>query len=107
MRRDHHGFLDKLQKHAQGVQFHQRLDYKSHPRLQSQHLVRLHPNLGQIDEIPLNEWKPLKAGKLLEKDFLNLISDFYLTNPIARASSVMAELSAAAKARNNSKVAAE
>ncbi len=71
------------------------------------HLVRLYPNLEQIDEIPSNEWKPLKAGKLLEKDFLNLISDFYLTNPIARASSVMAELSAAAKARNNSKVAAE
>ena len=69
--------------------------------------VGLYPNLEQIDEIPSNEWKPLKAGKLLEKDFLNLISDFYLTNPIARASSVMAELSAAAKARNNSKVAAE
>ena len=67
----------------------------------------LYPNLEQIDEIPSNEWKPLKAGKLLEKDFLNLISDFYLTNPISRASSVMAELSAAAKARNNSKVAAE
>ena len=43
----------------------------------------------------------------LERDFLNVISDFYLTNPIARASSVMAELSAGAKARNNSKVAAE
>ena len=70
-------------------------------------LVGLHPNLEQIDEVPLNEWKPLKPGKLLERDFLNLISDFYLTNPIARASSVMAELSAGAKARNNSKVAAE
>jgi len=70
-------------------------------------LVGLYPNLEQIDEVPLNEWKPLKAGKMLERDFLNVISDFYLTNPIARASSVMAELSAGAKARNNSKVAAE
>ena len=70
-------------------------------------LVGLYPNLEHIDEVPLNEWKPLKAGKLLERDFLSVISDFYLTNPIARASSVMAELSAGAKARNNSKVAAE
>ena len=70
-------------------------------------LFGLYPNLEHLDEVPLNEWKPLKAGKMLERDFLNVISDFYLTNPIARASSVMAELSAGAKARNNSKVAAE
>jgi NADH-quinone oxidoreductase subunit G len=44
---------------------------------------------------------------MVERDFINSISDFYLTNPIARASSVMSDLSANAKARANSKLAAE
>ena len=70
-------------------------------------LTELHPGLQQVDEVPINEWKPLKIGKLIEKDFMNYVDDFYLTNPIARASTVMAELSAIAKARNNPKVAAE
>ena len=70
-------------------------------------LTELHPGLQQVDEVPINEWKPLKIGKLLEKDFMNYVDDFYLTNPIARSSTVMAELSASAKARNNPKVAAE
>ena len=70
-------------------------------------LTELHPSLQQVDEVPINEWKPLKIGKLIEKDFMNYVDDFYLTNPIARASTVMAELSASAKARNNPKVAAE
>ena len=37
----------------------------------------------------------------------NAVGDFYITNPIARASVVMAELSAAAKARLAQDVAAE
>ena len=70
-------------------------------------LTSLHPNLGCVDEVPVNNWKLIKGGRLLEKNFKNKIRDFYLTNPIARASSVMAELSANAKARAKSKVAAE
>jgi NADH-quinone oxidoreductase subunit G len=70
-------------------------------------LIQLYPHLEHTDEVSFNEWMPLKTGKLLEKDFVNCVHDFYLTNPIARASSVMAELSANAKVRNNSKVAAE
>jgi len=35
------------------------------------------------------------------------VSDFYLTNPIARASELMAELSANARARRAQPVAAE
>jgi len=72
-------------------------------------LTSLHPNLGCVDEVPVNDWKLIKGGRLLEKNFKNKIRDFYLTNPIARASSVMAELSANAKARARakSKVAAE
>jgi len=70
-------------------------------------LTSLHPNVGCVDEVPVNDWKPIKGGRLLEKNFKNIIQDFYLTNPIARASGVMAELSANAKARDKSKVAAE
>ena len=70
-------------------------------------LTSLHPNLGCVDEVPVNDWKLIQGGRLLEKNFKNKIPDFYLTNPIARASSVMAELSANAKARAKSKVAAE
>ncbi len=70
-------------------------------------LTSLHPNVGCVDEVPVNDWKLIKGGRLLEKNFKNKIRDFYLTNPIARASSVMAELSANAKARAKSKVAAE
>lgn len=39
------------------------------------------------------------AGKMEAAGFANAISEFYLTNPIARASAVMAECSALAKAR--------
>ena len=70
-------------------------------------LIQLYPHFEQTDDVSLNEWTPLKTGKLLDKDFVNYVSDFYLTNPVARASSVMAQLSANAKVRNNSKVAAE
>ena len=35
-----------------------------------------------------------EAGKLADDSFEPAIKDFYLSNPIARASSVMAELSA-------------
>ena len=37
-----------------------------------------------------------RAGKLGGAPFRNAIGDFYLTNPIARASAVMAECSALA-----------
>jgi NADH-quinone oxidoreductase subunit G len=47
-------------------------------------------------------------AKLGKATFRNAVKDFYLTNPIARSSALMAELSAAAKARAEStKVAAE
>ncbi|NIZ59460.1 NADH-quinone oxidoreductase subunit G [Sedimentitalea sp. CY04] len=65
------------------------------------------PHLAKIDQVPVNDGEALELGKLGKADFLNMISDFYLTNPIARASEVMAELSANAKARGNEKIAAE
>jgi NADH-quinone oxidoreductase subunit G len=65
------------------------------------------PHLAKIDQVPVNEGDILETGSLGKAAFQSSVSDFYLTNPIARASSLMAELSAAAKARNSAKIAAE
>jgi NADH-quinone oxidoreductase subunit G len=46
-----------------------------------------------------------RADAMQSASFVSPIKDFYLTNPIARASAVMAECSALA--RNNFKAAAE
>ena len=72
-----------------------------------QSLLEAHPHLGQVDQILQSEWAPLKAGSLDKATFRSAISDFYLTNPIARASKLMAELSAGAEARAQAPVAAE
>ena len=72
-----------------------------------QSLLEAHPHLGQIDQISQSEWAPLNAGRLGKAKFCSAISDFYLTNPIARASKLMAELSAGAEARAQAPVAAE
>ncbi len=65
------------------------------------------PHLARIDEVIENEAVALQAGKLGEASFRNAIKDFYLTNPIARASQLMAELSAQAQTRKTEKIAAE
>ena len=72
-----------------------------------QQLVELAPHLQQIDEVPENDWQPVDSGTLGTTPFENAISDFYLSNPIARASALMAELSANAKARKEGAMAAE
>jgi len=72
-----------------------------------QALVKDAPHLAQIDVVPENDWQAEAPGKLGKADFRNAITDFYLTNPIARASSLMAELSAGVKARKDTKIAAE
>ena len=70
-------------------------------------LVAAHPHLGHIDEVMVNDWQPLELRAPASASFRNVIKDFYLTNPIARASTVMAELSAMAKARAGLPIAAE
>jgi NADH-quinone oxidoreductase subunit G len=65
------------------------------------------PHLANIDEVAESEWTPVEAGKLGSATFRPAVKDFYLTNPIARASALMAELSANAKARGETAVAAE
>lgn len=68
------------------------------------------PHFAAIDEIAEGDSAQIaalakKAGKMNKSGFASPVKDFYLTNPIARASAVMAECSALA--RNNFKVAAE
>ncbi len=71
------------------------------------HLTAAYPHLADIDVVAENEWQALETGSLGKADFRNAITDFYLTNPIARASSLMAELSALAKQRRHAPLAAE
>ena len=82
------------------------LPYDSLPQLR-QALVAEAPHLAQIDEVPENPWQPLEPKAMGEASFRSAIKDHYLTNPIARASQLMAELSANAKARRAPKMAAE
>jgi len=70
-------------------------------------LVAAHPHLGDIDTVADNGWTPLPTAALGKADFRNAVTDFYLTNPIARASQLMAELSAGIKSRGQKALAAE
>ncbi|WP_375690533.1 NADH-quinone oxidoreductase subunit NuoG [Pseudooceanicola sp. LIPI14-2-Ac024] len=70
-------------------------------------MVEAAPVLKGLDHVAENEWEPLETGKLGDASFVSAVRDFYLTNPIARASEVMADLSARAKARAEAPLAAE
>ncbi|MCA8879604.1 MAG: NADH-quinone oxidoreductase subunit G, partial [Rhodobacteraceae bacterium] len=72
-----------------------------------QAMVAAVPHLAQVDQVAENEWQMLEAGELGSGDFRAAVSDQYLTNPIARASTLMAELSRRAKARGETAIAAE
>jgi NADH-quinone oxidoreductase subunit G len=79
----------------------QRLPFDSLNALRAA-LVAAHPHLAQIDVVAAGDaamLSKLPAGALGNKPFVNAVQDFYLTNPIARASAVMAECSALAKGR--------
>tara|TARA_R110002110_G_scaffold49676_16_gene147624 strand:- start:1018 stop:3033 length:2016 start_codon:yes stop_codon:yes gene_type:complete len=65
------------------------------------------PHLGDVDVVAENEWQPLDRGTVGSTPFGAAIADFYLSNPIARASQLMAELSANASARRAKPMAAE
>ena len=82
------------------------LPFDSLAQLRSK-LIAACPHLAEIDEVVENDWMPIELSDMGRADFVNAISDFYLTNPIARASALMAELSAAFKERNNTTMAAE
>lgn len=70
-------------------------------------MVKAVPHLAMVDEVVENKWQPIVAGGMGDADFVGAITDHYLTNAITRASGLMAELSANAKARSETKIAAE
>jgi len=70
-------------------------------------LIEAVPHLAQIDQVIENEGEALPAEALGKADFVLAVKDFYLTNPIARSSALMGELSAASKARSAEGIAAE
>jgi NADH-quinone oxidoreductase subunit G len=62
-------------------------------------LFAAHPHMAALDQIAAGDVADLerlaqRGGALSSAPFHNAIVDFYLTNPIARASAVMAEMSA-------------
>jgi NADH-quinone oxidoreductase subunit G len=80
-----------------------RLPYDSLAQLRAA-LFEAHPHLGRRDTIapgnPEDMRKLAARGGTVESEpFGATIADFYLTNPIARASAVMAECSALAEGR--------
>jgi NADH-quinone oxidoreductase subunit G len=70
-------------------------------------LVAQHPHLSRVDEVAANDWHPLEVKAPAKADFRTAVKDFYLTNPIARASALMGELSAMAAERARVALAAE
>ncbi|MEL7184646.1 MAG: molybdopterin-dependent oxidoreductase, partial [Pseudomonadota bacterium] len=71
-------------------------------------MVEAAPELGEIDAVPVNKQGALPpAPDVSGGAFEEVGRDFYLTNPIARASQLMAELSALAKSREDQPIAAE
>jgi NADH-quinone oxidoreductase subunit G len=82
------------------------LPYDSLAQLR-QALVKAVPHLKKIDEVAQNEWTREAEGKMTDAPFARAISEHYLTNPIARASQLMGELAANAKARQDAPMAAE
>ncbi len=73
-----------------------------------QKLVAEVPHLREVGEVVPNEWRPVEvATELGDGPLRSAVADHYLTNPIARASKIMAELSASAKSRRDMAIAAE
>jgi NADH-quinone oxidoreductase subunit G len=74
------------------------LPYNSLAQLRAA-MFTAHPHLAAIDQIAAGAVSDIEGlagqgGQLSSEPFLNAVRDFYLTNPIARASAVMAEMSA-------------
>jgi NADH-quinone oxidoreductase subunit G len=72
-----------------------------------QSLVQAHPVLAGVDQVADNGWNALPVGQLAKGDFVPVVSAYYLTNPIARASALMGELQGMADGRGKAPLAAE
>ncbi|HZL29558.1 MAG TPA: NADH-quinone oxidoreductase subunit NuoG [Pseudolabrys sp.] len=91
-----------------------RLPYDSLPALRAA-IYAAHPHMMRIDQIAAGDAGDIaKLGKIVGKDakvdktpFASPVTDFYFTNPIARASAIMAECSNLAKSAGKTLTAAE
>ena len=86
-----------------------RLPFDSLAQLR-QKLYAAHPHMARIDDIaesPVADLSGVAQGDLGREPFVSPITDFFLTNPIARASKVMAAASALAQSRGQMPQAAE
>ena len=72
-----------------------------------QALVAEVPHIKALDTVPENKWQPLEPAALGRGPFASHTGAHYLSNPILRASELMGDLAAAAKARSTSALAAE
>ena len=65
-----------------------------------------HPNLSSFDEVKKNHWinSHKYSKECLKFELKNIWRDHYLTNPIARSSAIMAELSKNKQKKLNNKV---
>ena len=78
---------------ALSEQLGKKLPYDTHGQLRGR-IFKEFPHLEQIDVIEPAKWGKFgKATKTLKAKFANPVKDFYLTNSICRASSVMHECS--------------
>ncbi|TIW87313.1 MAG: NADH-quinone oxidoreductase subunit G, partial [Mesorhizobium sp.] len=78
-----------------------KLPFDSLPQLRAK-LYGEYPHLARIDQVAVGNAEDIArvaklGGRLNKGTFTSPVKDFYLTNPIARASAVMAECSALAK----------
>ena len=91
---------------ALSAELGQQLPWDTLARLRTA-LIAQHPHLGRIDEVAANQGEALELRDPGQASFRNVIRDYYLTNPIARASAVMAQMSALAITRTATPLAAE
>lgn len=68
-------------------------------------LYEAHPHFAALDGLPVNDASEIGSlaglgGKTDKAGFAPVVADFYQTNPIARASAIMAECSALASGRH-------
>ncbi|MEM9426543.1 MAG: NADH-quinone oxidoreductase subunit NuoG [Pseudomonadota bacterium] len=82
------------------------LPYDSLAQLRGK-LIEDVPHLKAIDTVPENDWQPVEASGDGSGEFTETVTAHYLTNPVLRASGLMAELQAAARNRQAGKLAAE
>ena len=75
-----------------------------------QRLIREVPHLEGVDQVPENAWQIAGANGgegEAQREFRSAIVDHYLVNPVLRASPLMGDLQARARARTTGRLAAE